>query len=344
MIRQYKKILALNSAFIDDYFSDFSEKDKIEIINDVDNVIKIHGTIEARENFFTSIGLGVSNEFIQNKLVELYDAGAKEIILDIDSAGGSVEGTIETAALVRLIAAEIPVTAYVRDMAGSAAYWIASQATTIKASPTASVGSIGVIATYYDDSEALSASGVRKISVVSDSSPNKVLSDGFLDAVKNEVNAVSDLFIADVAKGRKVDELTVREKFGAGAMFNASQALNVGMIDEIILKIHEVKKMSEEKNQIAPDPMETIKVSEAPAILNLCESIDEVKKIAIPLIEKNASSGDAALALLEFRKNAVTNYEKEKSMVPDVASEPAPEVSEIDQIRKNAELLAGIKG
>ncbi len=69
-------------------------------------------------------------------------AGARGILLHIDSPGGTVNGTPEAADLVA--ASEIPVVVHARR-AASAAYYIAAGAKAIVASPSAEVGSVGVM-------------------------------------------------------------------------------------------------------------------------------------------------------------------------------------------------------
>jgi ClpP class serine protease len=55
------------------------------------------------------------------------DADVSAIVLDIDSPGGTVAGTMETAAAVQDAAAQKPVIAIANTLAASAAYWIGSQ-------------------------------------------------------------------------------------------------------------------------------------------------------------------------------------------------------------------------
>jgi hypothetical protein len=73
------------------------------------------------------------------------DPQVKTVVLDIDSPGGEATGMFSLAAKVRAVAAEKPVIAVVNDMAASAAYGIASQASEIVVSETSLVGSIGVV-------------------------------------------------------------------------------------------------------------------------------------------------------------------------------------------------------
>jgi len=82
-------------------------------------------------------------------------------MLDIDSPGGTVAGTPELAAAVASLNDSKPVYAFSSGMMASAAYWIASQARAVYATPSAQVGSIGVVQAVIDDSAALAAEGLK---------------------------------------------------------------------------------------------------------------------------------------------------------------------------------------
>jgi signal peptide peptidase SppA len=90
----------------------------------------------------------------------LADDAVKRVVLDMDSPGGMVSGTPETAELVARADAEKGVTTFVRGMACSAAYWVAA-AGRITAPPSADVGSIGVYTYLLEDREHWEKEGVK---------------------------------------------------------------------------------------------------------------------------------------------------------------------------------------
>jgi ClpP class serine protease len=73
------------------------------------------------------------------------DPEVRSVLLDISSPGGEAAGMAGLADLIRSVRQTRPVTAFVNDMAASAAYGIASAANEIVISPTSIVGSIGVV-------------------------------------------------------------------------------------------------------------------------------------------------------------------------------------------------------
>ena len=164
------------------------------------------------------------------------DIGA--IILDVDSPGGTVAGTPETAALVRQVAQEKRVVAVVDTLCASAAYWIASQANEIVMTPSAEVGSIGVLAVHMDLSQMLSNLGVtatvmRSVPNKADLNPLEPLSAEAADHVRAEIAAVHGDFVRAVAQGRGVAQATVADGFGKGRTVRAEQAVRLGMADRI---------------------------------------------------------------------------------------------------------------
>ena len=164
------------------------------------------------------------------------DVGA--IVLDVDSPGGTYAGTPEAANAVRLAAAAKPVTAVVDSLAASAAYWIASQAGQIVVTPSADVGSIGVLAVHHDFSAALEADGIKTTIVRStpykaEGNPFEPLSAEALGAWQADVDRAHGEFIRTVAEGRKVSQQRVREDFGQGRTVGAQRAVQLGMADRI---------------------------------------------------------------------------------------------------------------
>ncbi len=95
----------------------------------------------------------------------LDQAGARpdvrSVMLNIDSPGGTVMGTPEVADAVASLNQKKPVYAFSSGLMCSAAYWIASQARAIYATPSARVGSIGVVQTVIDQSARFGKAGIN---------------------------------------------------------------------------------------------------------------------------------------------------------------------------------------
>lgn len=155
------------------------------------------------------------------------DPAVDSITLEVDSPGGQFAGLFDTLAAMQ--AAKKPINAEVSGMAASAAYAIASQADTIRATSKASrFGSIGVVATFYTDE--------GEVSITSTDAPNKrpdVTTEEGKVMVREELDAMHDLFVETIAEGRDVTVKKINETFGRGGTFLADEALKRGMIDSV---------------------------------------------------------------------------------------------------------------
>jgi signal peptide peptidase SppA len=202
-------------------------------------VLPLHGVIAQRMNLFTAISGGTSTELFGKAFDEaMADPEVQAIVLDIDSPGGSVAGTEELAQKVFKARGAKPIVAIADSLAGSAAYWIGSQADQFVASPSSQVGSIGVLTSHTDVSKAEDAAGV-KTSVISipdaksEGHPYAPLSDDARANVVASMQPFYDMFLKAVARGRGVSVADVRDGYGQGRVLGASPAKDAGMVDRI---------------------------------------------------------------------------------------------------------------
>jgi signal peptide peptidase SppA len=202
-------------------------------------VLPIHGIIVPRANLFSDISGGTSADAIAAQLREaVANPKIGAVVLDIDSPGGNVAGITELAADVRRARATKPVHAVASFTMASAAYWIAAQATKVIASPSASVGSIGVLAIHKDLSAALEQEGV-KVSVIAagkykaEDNPAAPLTDDARAFIQKRVDEAYVAFVRDVSLGRGASQSDVRNGYGEGRAVSAQEALALGMVDEI---------------------------------------------------------------------------------------------------------------
>lgn len=175
----------------------------------------------------------------------LADPSVKQIKLLVNSPGGQVDGCDELCQEIAAAGKKKKVTAENQGLMASAAYWLASAASSITAtSATAETGSIGVIIAGWDSAESDKADGYKRIVVVSKNAPKKDQSgyDGAgLDALQDRVDALERIFVNRVASGRGVAAETVINRFGKGSLLIADDpdkdkdsALSVGMIDAVV--------------------------------------------------------------------------------------------------------------
>jgi signal peptide peptidase SppA len=204
-------------------------------------VIPIHGPISRRQDFF-SLLFGIQSATtsgIANALrAAVADPGVGQIVLHVDSPGGETDGITELAAEIYEARARKPITAFIDTTAGSAAYWLASQADQIIVTPSGQVGSIGVFALHLDRSGELEQAGIAPTFIQAgkyktEESPLHPLTDEARVSVQARVDAFYSMFTKDVARGRGVPVDTVRSQFGEGRMVLAKDAVTRGMADVV---------------------------------------------------------------------------------------------------------------
>lgn len=166
------------------------------------------------------------------------DPDISAIVLDIDSPGGVVDGVPEMAAELRAARDRKPVVAVANASAASGAYWLASQATELHVTPSGDVGSIGVFGVHTDVSGLEQRLGVKTTLISAgkykvEANPFEPLSDEARESIQQMVDAYYGMFVADVAKGRRVKEADVRGGFGEGRMVLAKPAVAAGMADRV---------------------------------------------------------------------------------------------------------------
>lgn len=204
-------------------------------------LMSLYGVISPRasmvENVSGPSGTGLDS-FSRQLSDALDDPDIESIVIDVNSPGGTVDMVPETAERIREARTVKPVYAVANTEAGSAAYWLMSQATEAIATPSGSVGSIGVYSMHQDVSVANEMKG-RRVSLISagkfkvEGNPFETLSQEARDAIQANVDGYYDWFVGDVARGRGVKSSVVRSGYGEGRMLGAKQALAAGMIDRV---------------------------------------------------------------------------------------------------------------
>ena len=191
-------------------------------------VITINGVVTYDSSNSTKIFTSASQ--IENALNEANnDPNIKAIVLDINSGGGSEVASTEIAEDIKK--SSKPVIAYIGDKGLDESYLIASSADSIVASPSSSVGGIGL---SYIDSTKYSRENLTG-----------VYNEGYLKLNKSDKNDLDNLingqkmidqdytqFIKKIAenKGMNPNDLS---KLAFGKKYNGNEAKSLGLIDEV---------------------------------------------------------------------------------------------------------------
>jgi capsid assembly protease len=202
-------------------------------------ILPVFGIIDKRMNMFMRFSGGTSTQLLARDFQKaLADPQVQAILLDVDSPGGSVDGTKELADLILASREQKPVVAYADGLMASAAFWIGSGAQVILAPETAEVGSIGVALMHYDYSEADAKEGVKRTVITGGkykriASDEKPLSKEGQAYLQGMVDDYYSLFLEAVGRQRGKDPAAVHEEMADGRIFIGKKALKAGLIDQI---------------------------------------------------------------------------------------------------------------
>lgn len=168
----------------------------------------------------------------------LLDQQVGVVVLRINSPGGVVAGCFEAVATILRAkkASGKQIHVIVDEQACSAAYALATVGNVISVPQTGEVGSVGVIATYFNYSESLKKEGVRVAVITSgkfkaDGSPIVPWDDAMIERMRAEVLYTAGLFFDLVAANRKLKVDTL-QGFNAGTYYGAA-AVEVGLADRV---------------------------------------------------------------------------------------------------------------
>ena len=206
------------------------------------NVIRLNGVIASGSKFLGSSNLSLES---LEKQIERAFAGKKiaGVALIINSPGGSpVQSALISERIIELSKKNnIPVFAFVEDVAASGGYWLACAADEIFVMPASIVGSIGVISAGFGFVEVIKKIGVERR--VFSKGENKGMLDPFQPQNSDDVKVITDLqeeihqqfkdWVSTRRGNRLNAEVVKEEGVFEAKIFSGSKACEVGLADSI---------------------------------------------------------------------------------------------------------------
>jgi protease-4 len=163
----------------------------------------------------------------------------KALVLEINSPGGTPFSCEEIAQSIKSV--DKPTVAWIREVAASGGYWIATAADSIVAGSLSVVGSVGVISIRPNFSELLDkigididtvASGVHKMLGL----PFKPLSPEEKQEDRQrrgeEIRIIQESFIREIQGKRHLREEVIKE-ISSGKTYLGQEAKELGLVDEL---------------------------------------------------------------------------------------------------------------
>jgi signal peptide peptidase SppA len=202
-------------------------------------VLPFYGVVAPRMNLLSETSGGVTFEGLTAQVrAAAADPRVARIVFDVDSPGGNVAGASEFARALREAAVKKPVIAVANHLMASAAYWAMSGATEIVASPSAMIGSIGVLSIHDDLTAALEKLGIKRTIISAGRFKAEAHGGGPLSAeaqahLQQLISTAYGRMAADIARGRGVPVQTVRSGYGEGRLLDSEAALHAGLVNRI---------------------------------------------------------------------------------------------------------------
>lgn len=266
-------------------------------------VIPVYGSLVNKGLALGPMSGMTSYKYIKNSFdAALLDYEVYEIVLDIDSSGGEADGNFDLVDHIYNSRGKKRITAMIDSVGCSAAYSIASTADEIYATRTATVGSIGVLAVHVDKTEKIKKEGLSyhlvrggdKKAVVTSVEP---YSETMQSKLEENVSSLYKTFVDTVSRNRNISTDKILDT--QADTFTSEKALTVGLIDGIKtsdalmselrdklnnktrlnmsnetnlqLELDNLKKEMSDKIAAAKKEGQTIALTEATDIIQLCQ-------------------------------------------------------------------------
>lgn len=199
------------------------------------NIVRMSGVIAAGGR-----GAALNDQGLASLLDKAFKKGKPAAIaLQLNSPGGSPVQSSLIGARIRRLAEEheVPVLAFVEDVAASGGYWLAAAADEILVDPSSIVGSIGVISASFGFHELMQRQGIERR--VHTAGKDKSMLDPFrperaedIERLKDLQKQIHDNFI-DHVKTRRGAKLSEDKDLFTGEIWVGARAIDVGLVDGI---------------------------------------------------------------------------------------------------------------
>jgi protease IV len=204
-------------------------------------LIEVAGVILEGPHSLLALGKGTTspNRIKEELEKALKDDRIKAVVVKINSPGGTVSAADVILHELKAFKAakNVPVVVCLQGLATSGGYYVAQAGDAIIAYPTCITGSIGVIAMKFNFRGLMDKVGVDDDVVKSGKwkdfwSPFRPATPQEKEMMQQVINDFYRNFVDVVAQGRKMSLKRTKEA-ADGRIFTASQALNLGLVDQL---------------------------------------------------------------------------------------------------------------
>ena len=286
-------------------------------------IIDLHGPLMRQPDMISSLLFGATDmDLVTAAIAEAVARDdVKSVLLDINSPGGTVNGTPELAQAVADAAKLKTTYAFSAGQMCSAAYWIASQCDAIYATPSARVGSIGVMLPFIDSTEKFRSQGL-KVEVFAAgkfkgmATPGMPLSEEQRALIQSDIEEIATEFkTAVLARGRKIPDTAME-----GQSFSArnAQRLNLaGMVksrDEVIARLRSMHTARVDTPSRTSTPMKT-------AEEQLSEALARIQTLEADAKAREGLMTEASTQVETFKATLLSKEQEQQALLQQACTE-----------------------
>ena len=286
-------------------------------------IIDLHGPLMRQPDLISSLLFGATDmDLVTAAIAEAVARDdVKSVLLDINSPGGTVNGTPELAQAVADAAKLKTTYAFSAGQMCSAAYWIASQCDAIYATPSARVGSIGVMLPFIDSTEKFRSQGL-KVEVFAAgkfkgmATPGVPLSEEQRALIQSDIEEIAtDFKTAVLARGRKIPDAAME-----GQSFSArnAQRLNLaGMAksrDEVIARLRSMHTARVDTPSRTSTPMKT-------AEEQLSEALARIQTLEADAKAREGLMTEASTQVETFKATLLSKEQEQQALLQQTCTE-----------------------
>lgn len=202
-------------------------------------VIEVNGPLVNKATMWDAMCGGCSYEGILEQATEFVNAGAKTIVMSIDSGGGEAYGVFLAGQELKKMCneANINLIGYVDGTCASAAYALGCVCDELISNPYSETGSIGVLISLCDVSKHLEQEGIKPIFISAGKQKIPYAEDGsfkpsFLADLQMKVDTLYEAFVDHVVTNTGMTSEDVKNT--EAKTFLAKDALELGLINKIM--------------------------------------------------------------------------------------------------------------
>ena len=316
------RLMAAASAGVSSDFFERHTPCESELLQVEDGIgfVTMSGPMMRKPDVFSQILFGATDteELIEALEEALERPDIEAVFLDVDSPGGTVTGTPELAQAVADTCKEKPVYAFSSGLMCSAAYWVASQAQAIYVTPSARVGSIGVVQPVVDESEALRSQGVKvEVFAVGKfkgmGTPGVPLTEEQRLMIQSNLEDVaSDFHAAVLSRGRKIPAEAMEGQDFSGKQ---AQRLNLaGVVRDRAEALRRLRSFHGSSRELARRVDTSTRAMSKPIEDQLAEALTRIQSLESDAAASASLLGEASNAGEQF-KLQITSLSGERDRV-----------------------------